>query len=224
MTRTTKLLAPVFVAALGAIALVGSLAIAEPAKDVKPAAAAAPGDKPEMKLPPGWTEEDMKNMIAAGTPGKMQEFLSKDAGTWTGKNTMWMGPGVEPITADSTAVVTPLMGGRYTKVEVKGEMPGMGPFEGLGIYAYDNVAKKFQCTWIDNMSTGMAQGTAELSPDGKVWTVNYSYTCPITKKATTMREVHTRTGENTKTLEMWGVEPKSGKEFKMMKIEMTKKA
>ena len=37
-----------------------------------------------------------------------------------------------------------------------------------------------------------------------------------------MREVETITGPNTKTLEMFGTDPKSGKEFKMMSIELTK--
>jgi hypothetical protein len=107
---------------------------------------------------------------------------------------------------------------------VKGEMPGgAGPFEGFGIYAFDNVSQRFTASWIDSMSTGIAQGTGELSKDGKVLTIKYTYSCPVTKKPTTMREVHTRTGENTQTLEMWGIEPKSGKEFKMMKIDLTKK-
>jgi hypothetical protein len=224
MTRTTKLLAPVLVAAFGAVAVVGSLAVAEPAKDARPAAAAA-AKPPEMKLPPGWTEADMQACAIAGTPGKMHETLAKDAGTWTGKNTMWMGAGAEPMHAKSTTTITPIMGGRYTKVEVKGEMPGgMGPFEGLGIYGYDNVTQKFTASWIDSMSTGIGQGAGELSKDGKTLTITYTYNCPVTKKPTTMREVHTRTGENTRTLEMWGIDPKSGKEFKAMKVELTKTA
>jgi hypothetical protein len=136
-----------------------------------------------------------------------------------------MGPGAEPMQAESTTTITPIMGGRYTKVDVKGEMPGgTGPFEGFGIYGYDNVTQKFTASWIDNMSTGIAQGTGELSPDGKTLTITYKYTCPVTKKPTTMREVHTHTGENTRTLEMWGIEPKSGKEFKAMKVELTKQS
>jgi hypothetical protein len=38
-----------------------------------------------------------------------------------------------------------------------------------------------------------------------------------------MRQIETNTGPNTKTLEVFGVEPKSGKEFKMMQIELTRK-
>jgi hypothetical protein len=38
----------------------------------------------------------------------------------------------------------------------------------------------------------------------------------------TMREVVTFTGPGTKTIEMFGSEPKSGQEYKMMRIELTK--
>jgi hypothetical protein len=223
MTRRHTLLASVLIVSAG---LAAAFAFADEPKDAKSGAgAAAVTNKPEMKLPPGWTEADMQACVAAGIPGKMHEMLAREAGTWTGKNTMWMGPDTEPMQAESTTTITAIMGGRYTKAEVKGDMPGgMGPFEGFGIYGYDNVTQKFTASWIDSMSTGIAQGTGELSKDGKTLTITYKYTCPVTKKPTTMREVHTRTGENTKTLEMWGIEPKSGKEFKMMKVELTKKS
>jgi hypothetical protein len=199
---------------------VAGFAIADaPKTGDKPAAGAAP----EMKLPPGWTESDMKACMAAGTPGKMQEHLAKDAGTWTGKSTMWMGPDSPPMPSELTCTVTPIMGGRYTQMESKGEMPGMGPFQGIGTYGFDNVSQKFVATWIDNQGTGIMNGTGELSKDGKVLTWNFTFNCPITKKPTPFREVDTETGPNTKVLEMWSIEPKSGKEFKAMRIELTKK-
>ena len=34
------------------------------------------------------------------------------------------------------------MDGRFIKVEVEGEMPGMGPFHGFGIYGFDNVTQE----------------------------------------------------------------------------------
>ena len=39
-----------------------------------------------------------------------------------------------------------------------------------------------------------------------------------------MREVETSTGENTERFEMFGPDPKSGKEYKMMSIEFTRKS
>jgi hypothetical protein len=195
--------------------VVGSIAIAESSRD-------RGGAQAEFALPPGWTAEDMQAMIEASTLGAMHKRLAEDVGTWRGETTMWMFPGAEPMKSESTSIVTPVMDGRYTKVEMKGEMPGMGPYHGYGLYGYDNVAKQFVSTWIDNHSTGIASGVGELSEDGKTLTWRFEANCPITKKSVTMREVETTTGPNSKTLEMWGVDPKSGKEFKMMSIALTR--
>jgi hypothetical protein len=177
----------------------------------------------DFKLPDGWTMEDLQACMAAGVPGEMHKKLAKDVGTWKGKQTMWMGPGSQPATSDCTSTVTPMMDGRFVKVDFSGEIPGMGPYNGMGIVGYDNVSKKFQATWLDNHSTGMSMGTGELSADGKTLTIEYNFTCPVTKKPATMRQVETYTSPTSKTMEMFGADPKSGKEYKMMKIEMTKK-
>ena len=218
MTRM-KLFAPALVASLGAAVLIGSFAIAKDAD--KPAAGA--GAQPEMKLPPGWTEADMQSMMAAGMPGEMHKRLAKDVGTWQGKHTFWMYPGAEPMQSESTSTITSLMDGRYVQMEMKGEMPGMGPFSGMGIQGFDNVSKKFVSTWIDSQSTGIMTGNGELTPDGKTINWTFKYHCPITNKPTVMRQVETVTGPNSKRLEMYGIEPKRGEEFKMMVLELTKK-
>jgi len=106
---------------------------------------------------------------------------------------------------------------------MKGDMPGMGPYHGGGVYGYDNVSKKFVSSWIDNHSTGIMQGEGELSSDGKSITWEYKFNCPIAKKQVTMKEVDTKTGDNAKKLEMWGDDPKTGKNYKMMSIELTRK-
>ena len=99
-------------------------------------------------------------------------------------------------------------------------MPGMGAHHAEGIYGYDNVTQQLVSTWIDNFSTGIMTGVGELSGDGKTITWNYTYNCPINKKPTVMREVETRTGPDTKTLTVYGSNPKTGEEFKMVFIEM----
>ena len=205
-----------------ALALVASLAIAADAtKDAKPSAGAEL-KIPEMKLPPGWTEDDMKACMAAGTPGKMQELLVNEQGEWQGTSTMWMAPGAPEMSAPVTTTITPMMNGRYTKVEYNSEMPGMGPFSGFGVFGFDNVSQQFVCTMVDSQSTGMVRGTGELSDDGKQIAWKFTYNCPITKKPAVMRQTES-VGGKTKKLEMWGADPKSGKEFQMMRIEMTKK-
>jgi hypothetical protein len=208
-TRLTKQLAALLLA-LG----ISAGTVAQEKKEAKP---------PEFKLPPGWTEADMQAMAAAGTPGEQHKLLARDVGTWTGKATIWMSPGAEPIKHECTSTVTSILGGRYIRIEIVGEMPGMGPFHGLGTTGYDNVKKTFVASWIDSMSTGMMSGEGRLSPDGKVMTWTYNYSCPITLKPAVMREIHTWTGENTKTLESHATDPKSGKEYKMMVLELTRK-
>jgi hypothetical protein len=203
------------------LALAGAgLATAQETKPTAKKAAAAPAEAPQ--LPPGWTAADLQAFMHAATPGKMHERLVADVGVWNGKNTMWMGPGTEPIKSDSTSTITAIMDGRFTRCEMKGEMPGMGPYNGLMISGYDNITEKFVSTWIDNMSTSFANGEGELSKDGKTLTWTFDCNCPLTKKPINMRQIETVTGPGTKTLEMFGTDPKSGKEYQMMRIELTK--
>lgn len=204
------------VGAIGAVVFVGAMAIGARANEVTVVG------KPELQLPPGMTEADMQACIRAATPGENQAFLAKSAGEWQNKSSMWMAPDTEPMVSEGITTVTPIMDGRYTKVEVEGEMPGMGPYHGIGIYGFDNVSQKFVASWLDNHSTGIMQGEGELSSDGKVLTWEFTGNCPITKKPVVLREVETITGPNTKTLEMFGTGPKGTKEFRMMLIEMTR--
>lgn len=210
-----KLLGSVLVAIVGIAALVASRSIT--AKESKSEGAA------ELKLPPGWTEDDMKACMLAATPGQMQERLCKDAGDWEGKTTVWMGPDSEPMTGECTSNVEPIIDNRFIKVEMKGDMPGSGPFQGGGIYGYDNVSKKFVSSWIDSQSTGIMQGTGHLSDDGKSIKWKFKFNCPLTKKPAVMEEVDTNTGDNSKKLEMFVDDPKTGKHYKMMQIELTRK-
>lgn len=175
------------------------------------------------QLPPGWTEADMMACIEAGTPGAMHAHLASSAGTWTMKTKMWMAPGTEPMQGEGIATFTMMMEGRYLRCEMSGDLPGMGPFNGFGIYGFDNVSQQFQSTWVDNHSTGLMQGTGQLASDGSRLSWKHTYNCPVTKKATTIREIEYYTGPDSRRMEMFGIEPKSGKEFKMMEAHMTRK-
>lgn len=213
---------------LGMVA--GSVALAQPEKkpaaqpDKKPAAQPAGDASAQPQLPPGWTEADMKACMDACTPGPMHAYLAKGAGIWAGKTTMWMAPNTEPIKSECTSTVTTMMDGKYVKCEMAGEMPGMGPFNGFGISGFDNVSQKFQSTWIDNMGTGIMFGTGELSGDQKTMTWKFNYFCPIAKKQVTMRQIEKRIGDNSMTMEMYGPDPKTGVEYKLMEITLNRKA
>jgi hypothetical protein len=203
----------VAVAVVGMAALVGTLAAAD---------SAGTGDQPQMQLPPGWTADDMQACMVAGMPGEMHQQLAEGAGTWHGKTQMWMAPGTEPLSSECTSTVSPIMDGRFMKCKLAGVCPIMGEYNGLGLSGFDNVSQKFVSTWIDNHSSGVMVGEGELSSDGKVMNWEFTTNCPITKKPTVVRQIETTTGPNTKTLEMFGSDPKSGKDFKMMHIEFVK--
>lgn len=196
-----------------------------PAQAAKPTTAQPGKDghaQPGMdQLPPGMTPEMMQACMQAGTPGAMHEFLAQGVGEWTGSCTMWMAAGTPPMKSESTMTITPMMDGRFFKYEHKGEMMGQ-PFNGFGLTGFDNVSQKFQSSWVDNFGTGMMFGTGELSSDKSTLTMTYTFNCPIQKKPVTMREVEHFNGDHM-TMEMFGPDMATGKEYKMMEIEFTKK-
>lgn len=135
---------------------------------------------------------------------------------------MWMAPDSEPIVSEGGSTVTSIMEGRYIQVEMTCDMPGMGPYSGLGIYGFNNVTEQFESVWVDNHSTGMMRGMGELSSDGTTTTWTYNYVCPLTDKPCKMREIERIIDKNTRTLEMHGTDPKSGVEYKMMEMKLTR--
>jgi hypothetical protein len=203
-----KLLSPACLVLVAAVAVVASLATADTSG--------------QPQLPQGWTEADMQAVIAAGTPGKQHELLAECVGSWRAKTTMWMTSEAEPIMSEGTSKAESFLDGRFVKVEMDGEMPGMGPYHGFGLYGFDNVSQQFVSIWADNHGTGIMNGVGELSEDGKTLTWNYTVNCPIAKGPTPIREVETILGPDSRTIEMFGTDPKSGTEFKMMHIELTR--
>ena len=165
----------------------------------------------------------MKNMIEYGTPGPMHQMMASWNGTWTGDMTMWHSDGAAPEKMTGTAVNSMILGGRYQESIHTGNMMGM-PFEGRSLLAYDNAQKKFVSTWIDNWGTGFMnmsgtwdEATKSLSMSGTMPDINRP------GKECSFKEKFTIIDENTQHMEMWGPDPNTGKEYKMMEIRMTKK-
>lgn len=180
------------------------------------------GQTQEMPLPEGWTQEDMQKCIEAGTPGEMHQKLAEGAGVWEGQVSMWMAPDSEPVNSVVVTTVEPVMQGRYVRVTTEGEMPGMGPYRAEGLYGYDNVTEEFVSSWIDNFSTGIMHGVGRASEEDGTLTWVYTYNDPITEKSAQMREVEETKSPDSKTLTVYGTNPKTGEEYKMMFMELTR--
>jgi hypothetical protein len=178
--------------------------------------------KPGEKAPPPVSAEQkaaMEAMQKAATPGEYHKFLAKMEGTWKAEVKSYEAPG-EPQVSLGTSVNTMVLGGRYLKQEFKSSFMNM-PFEGIGFTGYDNVQKRFQATWMDNMSTAMMYGTGALDASGKVLTSTMTYSDPVTGKEQIARSIGRIVDDKTHVFEMYGP-GRDGKEFKMMEITYRK--
>ncbi|MEO8513541.1 MAG: DUF1579 domain-containing protein [Ignavibacteria bacterium] len=165
-------------------------------------------------------DDMMKKWMDYMTPGDMQKMLTKGVGSWKVKTTFWMAPGGEPTLSDATANSEMVMGGRYLQTKITGNMMGM-PFEGMSLEGYDNAAKVFMSTWVDNMGTGIMYMTGKWDESAKQITYTGKTIDPMTSNWIDVRQVVTYNSDGTTKMEMYGPGP-DGKEFKSMEIISTK--
>jgi hypothetical protein len=196
-------------------------------KETKTDSSSTSAATPEVKKEEAWVPIDsatmMKAMMAYGTPGDMQKMMASWNGTWNGDMTMWESEGAAPQKMVGTAVNSMVLGGRYQSSKHTGNMMGM-PFEGMSLMGYDNALKKFVSSWVDNWGTGIMMMSGPWDAATKTLTLTGSMPdiCRPGKECS-MREVFTIIDDNTQHMEMYGPDPKTGKEFKTLEIKMTRK-
>jgi len=176
-------------------------------------------DKPKEDA--GMHNAEMEAMMKAIGPGEPQKKLARMAGDWTFTNRAWMAPGQPPMESSGTMHAELLMGGRYVEHTWKGSFMGM-PFEGRGTDGYDNVAKQYVSSWVDNMGTGIMHETGSCDDAVKVCTYTGDVWDPMSGKKSTMKSVITWIDDNNFKNEMYGPGP-DGKEAKMMEIVAKRK-
>lgn len=173
--------------------------------------------------PKEWVPVDSATMMKAWqeamTVSDNHKMLAKTNGTWTGEVTMWMADGAPAQTSTSTSVTESLYGGLYSQTKHSGDMMGM-PFQGTSIMGYDNSKKEFFSTWIDNMGSGVMVMTGQMT--GNTINLSGNVRCMNGQDAT-MREVFTMVDDDHMTMEMFGPDPATGKEYKNMEIKYTRK-
>lgn len=165
---------------------------------------------------------EMKAWTDYSTPGESHKGMAKADGEWTGENTMWMKMGADPMKSTSTMTNKMILGGRYQMSTMKGNFMGM-PFEGMAVTAYDNYKKKYVSTWIDNMGTGIMQMEGTWDPATNSFNYVGKMVNPANGRECTMREVFKIVDDNTHTMEMYGPDSQTGKEYKTMEIKLTRK-
>jgi hypothetical protein len=165
----------------------------------------------------------MQKMMEYGTPGEMHKLLESWNGTWSGEMLVWSTEGAAPMKSPATAVNSMTLGGKYQISKHSGDMMGM-PFEGMSMTAYDNAIKKFTASWIDNMSTGIMNMEGDWDAATKTLTLNGTMPDICRPgKTCTYRETFKVIDDNMHEVTMFGPDPQTGKEYKMMEIKLTRK-
>ena len=178
-------------------------------------------DKPKEGAP-AMGGPEMEAAMKAMSPGENHKHIARYAGDWTFTNKMWMDPSQPPAESTGTMHGETILDGRYVQTVWKGNMMGM-PFEGRGIDGYDNLAKQYVGSWIDNLGTGIIHFTGTCENGGKVCTMKGDMLDPMTGQKSYMRTVTTWTDDKNFKFEMFGPLPDTGKEVKMMEMVLKKK-
>ena len=173
----------------------------------------------ETKPAPQPNEKEMAAWMAYMTPGKYHTFLAQTNGMWNTEITMWMEPGATPTTSKGTCENSMILGGRYQESVHKNEWNG-APFEGKATVGFDNILKKYQSTWIDNMGTGMMIMEGVYNDKTKTLMTTGKMVDPMAGTVISVREVMTFMDENTYAMDMYITN--KGKEFKTMNIKYTR--
>jgi hypothetical protein len=158
----------IFAHVMVASAFVGALAIAQPERKQD----ARPAQDPQPQHPQGQPDfdEGMAAWQQAMAPGEPHRWLAQMEGEWEITIKVFMDPGAEAMTSTGTSTSRMILGGRFLEEELSGSLMGM-PFEGKGLFGYDNHRKQFTGSWADNMTTAILTQKGSLSPDGKTLTM-----------------------------------------------------
>src|SRR3990172_3656520 len=129
----------------------------------------------------------MKAWMEFATPGEPHKAMQNLVGTWDTTVKSYYPDPAKPTETKGTSTFTSVMDGRYITEKAEGNMPDFGPFNGMGVYGYDNLQKKYVSSWVDNMGTGIMTGEGTSDDGGK--TINWTGTSsdPTAGKVQTYR-------------------------------------
>lgn len=113
---------------------------------------------------------------ARNDPGPELARLDALAGQWTVRQSMWPDPARPPVVDRGEATLTPVLGGRHLRQELRIDSP-KGAFHGLGYLGFDDAAQRYDSLWMDVNFNGMilAHGRYDPSKTATSWPAP----CPI---------------------------------------------
>lgn len=106
-------------------------------------------------------------LVKYRTPGEQHAHLAEREGTWNVSGKTWHSADAPADQFDVTSKIKSILDGRYIVEKVEGDFLGE-KFEGVGIFGYDNLTRKYVGIWIDNFGTGIQLMDGTASGDGKI--------------------------------------------------------
>jgi hypothetical protein len=164
----------------------------------------------------GTMPPEQKAWMEYMTPGPMHEMLKEGEGKWKVSTTYWMAPGAPPQTSEGESTSKMILGGRYLQTEIHAIFMG-GPYDGMGIDAYDNALGEFRSIWMDNMGTGVMIMHGTIDPQTKIISYAGKVVDAVSKKEADCWTTLTRDGADHQTMEMFSLV--DGKKFKTMEMK-----
>jgi hypothetical protein len=219
MDRLTRIFGLGVIACTGMMAS-SALAQSEKAAAPKPAESKAAQPKDDAKQQP--MDPMMKAWIDANSPTKDHEVLKKMAGQWECEIKSTMAPGAPTSESKGMMISRVEMEGRYLYGSYRGDMHGM-KFTGLALWGFNNGSKKYECTWIDSVSTGQFRTEGTLDAAGKVLTLTGTYVDPMSGKSKNVRQVYEFTEDGKYTSKFYETGP-DGKEFLGMEMSCVRRS
>src|SRR5690606_7205340 len=123
-------------------------------------------------------QEMMQKWKDAATPGAPHAVLKSMVGNWKYTSKMWHSSDSVPEESSGRSKFKMVLGGRFLTNETKGKAMGQA-FEGIGYTGYNNMTKKYETFWMDNMSTATMHGTGSFDEATKTLTDVGEFSCPM---------------------------------------------
>ncbi|HEX5051782.1 MAG TPA: DUF1579 domain-containing protein [Planctomycetota bacterium] len=178
--------------------------------------------KAEKPVPESPTPEQMKAWMESVSPGEPHKRLEAQTGDYTVKGRTWVDSKASPMEMNGTASIKMIIGGRYQALEFKGDTMGM-PFEGTSLTGFDNVAKEYFSTWVDNMRTGIVFYRGKADDKGVV-TMSCEIDDPMNPTVKCKcRQVVRSTDKDHFSTETWMKHAKDLEEFKAAEMSFTRR-
>jgi hypothetical protein len=156
----------------------------------------------------------------AAPADEFHKLLARSTGTWTGQATMTFSPTAPPLTSTSTLTNSMVMGGYFQVSEIIYTINGQ-QLRGVRVTGYDAAKKIFTRAMIQDGGNGVAM-EGPYDPATRSTTMRYQQLSNTTGQYSDMKEVYTFVDENTELLEIYRLDTKANKEFKILNVKWTR--